>query len=71
MNNGFDFHRKFLEAIDYGQIIAKKRFPLNFSLETEKFKKGLQNENLEAKEQGALEDIEAYDISVELFSFMC
>ena len=67
MNNGFDFHRKFLEAIDYGQIIAKKRFPLNFSLETEKFKKGLQSNNGETKEQGTLEEIEADAISFELF----
>ena len=32
LKNGFDLHRKFLEAIDYGQKISKKSFPLNYSL---------------------------------------
>ena len=45
LKNIFDLHRKFLEAIYYGQKIAKKRFPLNCSLKTEKFKKVLQSEN--------------------------
>ena len=49
LKNGFDLHMRFLEAIDYGQKIAKKRFPLNYSPEMEKFKKGLQSENVEAK----------------------
>ena len=35
LKNGFDLHRKFLEAIDYSRNISKKRFPLNYSLETE------------------------------------
>ena len=51
-----------MEDIDYGWKIAKKRFPLNFSLETEKINKGLHNENGEAKEQSALEESEAYAI---------
>ena len=49
LKNGFDLHRKFLEAIYYGQNIAKKSFPLNYSPETEKCKKGLQSENGESK----------------------
>ena len=71
LKNGFDLHRNVLEAISYGQKIAKKRFPLNCSLKTEKFKKGLQSQNEEAKEQGALEQSEADAISLELFLFMC
>ena len=49
LKNGFDLHRNFLEAIDYGRKIEKKRFPLNCSLETEKSNKGLQSDNGEAK----------------------
>ena len=49
LKNGFDLHRKFLEAIDYGRKFAKKIFPLNYSREMENFKKGLQSENGEAK----------------------
>ena len=45
LKNVFDLHRKFLEAIDYVRKIANKRFPLNCSLKTEKFKKALQSEN--------------------------
>ena len=30
LKNGFDLHRKFLEAIDYGRKIANKRFPQNY-----------------------------------------
>ena len=56
LNNGFDRHRKFLEDIYYGQTIAKKRFPLNYSLETRKFKKVLESENVEGTLQGALEE---------------
>ena len=41
LKNGFDLHRIFLEAIDYGQKISKKIFPLNCSPETKKIKKGL------------------------------
>ena len=67
LKNGFDLHRKFLEDTGYGRKIAKKIFPLDCSPETEKFKKGLQSDNGEAKEQGALEESEAYDISFELF----
>ena len=55
LNNGFNIHRKFLEAIYYGRKIAKKIFPLNYSPEMGKFKKGIQSENGETKEQGALE----------------
>ena len=29
LKNGFDLHRNVLEAIEYGQKIAKKGFPLN------------------------------------------
>ena len=47
--NGFDLHRKFLEAIDYGRKMAKKSFPLNYSLETGKLKKVLQSDNGEGK----------------------
>ena len=47
--NGFDLHRKFFEAVDCGQKIAKKIFPLNYSLEMEKFKKSLHIDNGEAK----------------------
>ena len=30
LSNGFELHRKFLEAIEYGQKIAEKIFPLNY-----------------------------------------
>ena len=46
-------------------------FPLKSSPEIEKFKKGLQSENGEAKAQGALEYGESDAISFELFWFMC
>ena len=49
LKNGFDLHRKFWGDIYYGRIIAKKRFSLNYSLETVKFKKVVQSENGEAK----------------------
>ena len=52
LKNGFGLHKKFLEEIAYVQKIAKNRFPLNCSSETEKFKKGLQSDNGESKEQG-------------------
>ena len=39
LKNGFDLHRKILEAIDYGQKIAKKIFPQNYSLEMEKLRR--------------------------------
>ena len=55
-----------MEDIYQGKKIAKKIFPLNCSLETETFKKGLYIENGEAKEQGALEDSELDAISFEL-----
>ena len=32
LDNGFDLHRSFLEAIYYGRKIAQKIFSLNFSL---------------------------------------
>ena len=67
LKNVFDLHRKFLEAIDYLTKISKKIFPLNCSLETEQFKKVLQSENREAKEQGDLEDNESGAVSFELF----
>ena len=54
-------------AIDYGRKIAKKIFPLNCSLETEIFKKGLQSDNGDSKYQGDLEESEADAISFELF----
>ena len=47
-----------MDAIDCGWKNAKKIFPLNYLLETEKFKKGLQNENGKAKEQDDLEESE-------------
>ena len=43
--NGFDLHKNFLEAIDYGWKISKNRFPLNYSLEMEKPKKGLHSDS--------------------------
>ena len=49
VKNGFDVHRIFLEAIDYGHKIAKNRYTLNYLLEMGKFKKGLQSENGEGK----------------------
>ena len=45
VKNGFDLCMKCLEAIHYVQIIAKNRFPLNCSLETENFNKVPQSEN--------------------------
>ena len=36
LKNGSDLHRNVLKAIDYGQKIAKKIFPQNYSLEMEK-----------------------------------
>ena len=71
LKDGLVLHRKFLEAIDYLTKISKKIFPLNCSLETEQFKKVLQSENREAKEQGDLEDNESGAVSFELFWFMC
>ena len=56
-----------MEAIDCGRKIAKKIFPLNYSLEIEKPKKILQCDNGDAKAQGALELSEAGTISFELF----
>ena len=56
LKNVFDLHRVFLEAIHYGQKITNKRFLINYYLETNKFKKGIQSENGESKEQAALEE---------------
>ena len=56
-----------MEAIDYCRKILKMIFPLKSSPEIEKFKKGLQSENGEAKAQGPLEYGESDDISFELF----
>ena len=67
LNNGFDLHIKFLVATDYVQKIAKKRFPLNYSLETEIFEKVLQSDNGECKRQDYLEESEADYILFELF----
>ena len=60
-----------MEAIGYDRKIAKKIFPQNYSVEMEKINKGLQSENVEAKERGALEEGEADSISFEIFLFMC
>ena len=49
LKNGFYLHRIVLEAIDYGRKIAKMVFPINYSLEIGKSKKGLQSENGEGK----------------------
>ena len=51
LKNGFDPHRRFWEAIDYGPKITQKIFPLNCSLETEKSKKVIQSDDGESKEQ--------------------
>ena len=67
LKNGFDSYRKVLEGIDYGQKIANTIFPINYSLEIEKNKKGLQSHNGDSKSQVALKDNEADAISFEIF----
>ena len=40
LKNGFDIHRKFLEAIDYGWKFTKKIFPLNYFTGNGKIQEG-------------------------------
>ena len=54
LNNGFDLHMDFLNAVDYVRRIANKIFPQNYSLEMEIFKRSLHSDNGEAKAQGDL-----------------
>ena len=71
MKRGFDVHRNFFDALDFGRKTKKAKFAENFIAEIEKFKEGLRKELRVSRGAGELLEKEADPISIDMFERMC